>query len=96
MAVLEVTSDPYLDSQTQIWQQAPFPWRVKVKVVDHLVAETGIPALSLSQQLRLFDALKTPNWGLLFRFAPRELDPQNGKLIMAAIAGVSGNEGSSE
>ncbi|MFM7221575.1 MAG: hypothetical protein ACKO21_15470 [Nodosilinea sp.] len=96
MAVLEVTSDPYLDSQTQIWQQAPFPWRVKVKVVDHLDAETGIPALSLSQQMRLFDAIKTPNWGLLFRVAPRELDPQDGKLIMAAIAGVSGNEGSSE
>ncbi|MFM7530159.1 MAG: EVE domain-containing protein [Nodosilinea sp.] len=86
MAVLEVTSDPYLDRQTQIWKQAPFPWRVKVKVVDHLDAETGIPALSLSKQMRLFDAMKTPNWGLLFRVAPRELHPQDGKLIIEAIA----------
>jgi len=44
----------------------------------------------------IFDAIKTPNWGLLFRVAPRELHPQDGQLIMAEIAGVSGNEGSSE
>ena len=50
----------------------------------------------LSKQMRLFDAMKTPNWGLLFRVAPRELHPQDGKLIMAAIAGVSGDGGRSE
>jgi hypothetical protein len=50
----------------------------------------------LSKQMRLFDAMKTPNWGLLFRVAPRELHPQDGKLIMAAIAGVSGDGGKSE
>jgi hypothetical protein len=46
--------------------------------------------------MRLFDAMKTPNWGLLFRVAPRELHPQDGKLIMAAITEVSGDGGKSE
>jgi predicted RNA-binding protein len=86
MAVMEVTSDPYFDSETKIWQQSNFPCRVAVKVMDHRDAETGVPALSLSQQMRLFDHLKSPNWGLLFRTAPRELHPDDGKLIIQAIA----------
>ncbi len=86
MAVLEVTSEPYFDNSTKIWKQASFPCRVKVKVVDHLDAETGIPALSLSKQMRMFDSLKSPHWGLLFRIAPRELHASDGELLIRAIA----------
>ncbi len=86
MAVLEVTSDPYVDHETKIWQQATFPCRVKVKVIDHLDAETGVPALSLSKEMHLFDRLKSPHWGLLFRAAPKELHPQDGELIVRTIA----------
>jgi hypothetical protein len=89
MAVLEVTSDPYFDSETKIWQQATFPCRVKVAVVDHLDAETGLHPLTLSKQMRLFDNLKSPNWGLLFRAAPRELHPSDGELLRKAIAEAS-------
>jgi hypothetical protein len=35
--------------------------------------------------MRLFDNLKTPNWGLLVRTAPRELHPEDGELIIKAI-----------
>ncbi len=86
MAVLQVTSDPYVDSSSKIWQQASFPCRVQVRVVDHLDAATGVPVLSLSSELRLFDNMKSPNWGLLFRVAPRELHPKDGQLIINAIA----------
>ncbi len=84
IAVLEVTSDPYFDT-SRIWQGALFPCRVSVKVIGRLTPEEGIPVLSLSPQMRLFDNLKTPNWGLLVRTAPRELHPEDGELIMKAI-----------
>lgn len=85
IAALEVTSEPYIDSKTQIWKQATFPHRVNVKPIASLTPDAGIPVLSLSQQLRLFDNLKSPNWGLLFRTAPRELYPEDGHLITSAI-----------
>jgi len=90
MAVLEATSQPYFDGDTKIWKQASFPRRVKVTVVDHLDAETGLPPLTLSKQMRLFDHLKSPNWGLLFRTTPRELYPSDGELLRKAI-GEKGN-----
>ncbi len=85
IAVLEVTSDPY-DELTRIWSQALFPCRVKVKTIASVSIEDGVPALSLSKDLRMFDNLKSANWGLLFRTAPRELHPSDGELITKAIA----------
>ncbi|MGB3201799.1 MAG: hypothetical protein WBA99_12910 [Nodosilinea sp.] len=41
--------------------------------------------MSVSKQIRLFDKLKTPHWGLLFRVAPRELHPKDGELLINAI-----------
>lgn len=84
IAVLEVVSEPY-DDLSRVWQQALFPCRVKVKVVASVSPESGIPALSLSKDLRMFHDLKTPNWGLLFRIAPRELHPSDGELIANAV-----------
>lgn len=84
IAVLEVTSEPY-DDLSKIWKQALFPCRVKVKVVASVSPEAGVPVLSISKDLRMFDNMKTPNWGLLFRIAPRELHPSDGELITNAI-----------
>ena len=84
IAVLEVTSEPY-DDLSRIWKQALFPCRVKVKIVASVPPDAGIPALSLSKDLRMFDNMKTPNWGLLFRIAPRELHLSDGELIAKAI-----------
>ena len=84
IAVLEVTSEPY-DDLERIWKQALFPCRVKVKVVARVEPEAGVPVLSISKDLRMFDNLKTPNWGLLFRTAPRELHPSDGELITNAV-----------
>ena len=86
MAVLEVTSESYFDDKTKIWKQASFPCRVNVNVINHLDAETGIHPLSLSKKMRLFNNLKSPNWGLLFRTAPRELHREDGELLIKAIA----------
>lgn len=86
LAAMEVTSDPYFDTETQIWQQATFPCRVKVHIQHSLEPAQGVPVLSLAPQLKLFDNLKSPtHWGLLFRSAPRELPPQDGQIIVQAI-----------
>lgn len=84
IAILEVVDEPY-DDLTRIWQQTLFPCRVKVRMVTSVDIEAGVPALSLSKQLRMFDNLKTPHWGLLFRIAPKELDPEDGEVITKAI-----------
>ena len=54
VATLEVVSEAYFDTETQIWKQAVFPCRLKVKAVDTLSPEQGIPVLSLAPQLKLF------------------------------------------
>ncbi|MEP0914221.1 EVE domain-containing protein [Leptolyngbya sp. GB1-A1] len=87
-AVLEATSEPY-DDLARIWKQALFPCRVKVKAVVEVKPETGIPALSISKDLRMFDNMKTPNWGLLFRLAPRELHRSDGEFIFNALKNVT-------
>lgn len=88
IAVLEVTSEPY-DDLSRIWEQALFPCRVEVKIVASIPPEAGVPVLSISKDLRMFDYMKTPNWGLLFRVAPRELHPSDGELIINAVRQAS-------
>ncbi|MEL7223819.1 MAG: EVE domain-containing protein [Cyanobacteria bacterium J06576_12] len=86
IASMEVTSDPYFDTETRIWTQATFPCRVKVKLQFQLDPAQGIPVLDLAPKLKLFDNLKSPtHWGLLFRTAPRELSSEDGQLIIQAI-----------
>ena len=55
VAVMEVTSDAYFDTENQIWQQALFPCRLKVQVQHKLEPDQGIPVLSLAPQLKMFD-----------------------------------------
>lgn len=86
IAALEVTSEPYDDIENKIWQQSLFPCRVDVKPVVQVEPDDGIHALSISEQMHLFDQLKTPQWGLLFRIAPRELHPEDGELLVKAIS----------
>lgn len=86
IAAMEVTSDPYFDTETKIWTQAPFPCRVKVNALVKLDPPQGIPVLDLAPKLKLFDNLKSPtHWGLLFRTAPRELHSKDGQLIIEAL-----------
>ncbi|MGB3297890.1 MAG: EVE domain-containing protein [Phormidesmis sp.] len=86
VATLEVVSDAYFDTDTQIWKQATFPCRIKVKSISLLDPEQGVPVLSLAPQLKLFDNLKSPaHWGLLFRTAPRKLPAEDGPVIAQAI-----------
>ena len=84
IAVLEVTSEPY-DDLAHIWKQAIFHCQVNVEVVASVEPKASVPAFSLSQGLQMFNILKTPNWGLLFRIAPRELTFPDGETIVTAI-----------
>lgn len=83
IGVLEVVSDSFLD-KSPIWKSAEFPCRVKVKVVVSLTPETAVPVLDLSSQLELFN-VKTPNWGVLFRTAPKEFKCSDGEVIVSAV-----------
>lgn len=83
--VLEVISEPYTDTEHQIWKQATFPCRVRVKLLTSLTPDMGVPALALIKELRLFDNLKSPNWGLLFKTAPRELHHEDRQLIKKTL-----------
>ncbi|MEM9121023.1 MAG: EVE domain-containing protein [Cyanobacteria bacterium P01_F01_bin.56] len=86
IAAMEVTSDPYFDTETQIWKQALFPCRLKVKIQHQLPPGDGVPVLSLAPQLKLFDNLKSPaHWGIIFRSAPREIPESDGQIIIQAI-----------
>jgi len=83
---MEATSDPYFDTDAEIWTQATFPCRVKVKLQAKLDPAEGIPVLDLAPQLKLFDNLKSPtHWGLLFGTAPRGLVLEDGQLIIQAL-----------
>lgn len=88
IAVLEVTSEPY-DELKDIWSQALFPCRVNVKTVISVPPGDGIHALSISKDLQMFENLKTPNWGLLFRTSPRLIVPTDGETICKTLAKTS-------
>lgn len=53
IGLLEITSEPFLDS-APIWKEESFPCRVKVKVVAKLTPETAIPVKEMRDQLSAF------------------------------------------
>ncbi len=85
VAVLEVTAPPFQDG-TPIWSDAEYPSRVKVRVVEALTPETGVPAQELRDQMLLFKDLKNPNkWSIFFRSSPSRLPPEDGDVLEGAI-----------
>ncbi len=77
----------FLDT-SQIWKDNSFPCRVSVKIVAELTPETAVPVLDLCSQLEFFDHLKTSNWGILFKTAPRAIKSSDGEIILDAILGA--------
>lgn len=86
VGVLEVTGDPYNDSTT-IWGEGEYPARLPVRVLEKLTLETGVPALDLRNEMHLFQSLKNPNkWSIYFRSSPGRLEPDDARILDAAIA----------
>jgi hypothetical protein len=91
IGVLEVTGQPYQDS-TRIWKSKVFPSRVPVKVVVALTPETGVPVLSMRDQLSVFQELSNPNnWSGTFRGSPTRWKNNDGELVLAAVRAAAEN-----
>ena len=81
----KTTAPPFQDG-TPIWSDAEYPSRVKVRVVEALTPETGVPAQELRDQMLLFKDLKNPNkWSIFFRSSPSRLPPEDGDVLEGAI-----------
>jgi len=92
IAVLEVLSESYFDSQTRIWEDQLFPVRFKVRVVYALDPKTAIPVHSLKDKLSIFrDAKTSRSWSGLFRGSPVQIHPQDAEAITQAIADATEN-----
>ena len=72
IGILEVVSEPFQD-KTPIWQQDPFPARVKVKMIASLTPETAVPILELRGCLSIFansDEKRKAHWTGFVRASP--------------------------
>lgn len=86
VGVLEVTSNPFVDS-TPIWGEGAFPQRVKVRPIIVLRPETGIPILDMREILSIFrDLESSPNaWTGHLRGSPTHWTPSDGEAVVAAL-----------
>ena len=91
VGILEATSGAFRDV-TPIWGASEYPARVHVRVVEQLTLETGVPALDLRDDLKLFAGLKNPNkWSIFFRSSPNRLDGADAEVIEQAILAAKAN-----
>ena len=93
IGALEVTGQPYQD-ETSIWEDDPFPCRVKVQPLVKLIPETAIPVLQLKDQLSIFQSVTTnsPNaWTGHFRGSPVKWPNPDGQAVLAALRDAEKN-----
>src|SRR5437773_5302765 len=81
IGVLEVESDPYLDT-TRIWDDDLFPCRVNVKLLMKLSLSNAVPIKELSNQLSIFRAKK---WSLYLISSPAKWQSEDGKAVLDAV-----------
>jgi predicted RNA-binding protein len=81
IAVLEVTSEPYLD-MSRIWEEDIFPCRVGVKIVASTDFANAVPIRSLKDRLSIFQA---KNWSLYLINSPRKWTASDGAIIVEAV-----------
>lgn len=91
-AILEVTGEPYLDEETGIWEEDPFPARVPVEVILSLKPEHAVPVKELGAKLSYFQNMTTPHaWTAHFRTSPRQVKSEDAQVIIAALEEAKGN-----
>jgi predicted RNA-binding protein len=85
IAVLEVVSEAFRDTST-IWKEESFPCRVKVKVIEALTPETGIPVKEMKDQLSVFQTTESAlAWTGQFRGSPTKWKASDGEAVVNAI-----------
>ncbi|HEX6368092.1 MAG TPA: hypothetical protein VF006_04105 [Longimicrobium sp.] len=86
VGVLEVTSQPFVDS-TPVWGEGAFPHGVQVRPVTLLRPETGIPILDMRGTLSIFRNLdSSPNaWTGHLRASPTKWSTGDGEAVVTAI-----------
>jgi predicted RNA-binding protein len=85
VGILEVISEPYKDT-TQIWKEDVFPSRARVKVVVKLTPVTAVPIKELSDQLSIFENVRSPGaWTGILRGSPRKWKVSDAEVVEQAI-----------
>jgi predicted RNA-binding protein len=86
IGVLEVVSEPYLDTAPSIWKDEHFPCRVNVEVIASVPVEAAIPITELSDHLSFFQNLKSPlAWTGRVRGSPTRWSDSDGEAVAAAV-----------
>ena len=89
IGVLEVESECYFDDKTQIWEDALFPVRFKVRPICTLNAKTALPIEMIMESLSQFRTLNSRKaWGGFVRGSPREFDSHDAQIIIRLIEDV--------
>lgn len=85
IGILEVVSESYFD-KTRIWRNGVFPVRFKVKVVEQLPLNSGLPVGGLKEKLSIFLTLtKQSKWGGFFINSLNEFTFEDGEFICLKI-----------
>lgn len=84
LAVLEVTSQPFMAIEPKIWSE-DFPSRVNVRVISQLTPETAVPVHELLPALSFFDPNRPHAWTGRVRGSPERWSTEDGEVIVKAI-----------
>jgi len=91
IGILEVQSRCFFDD-TPLWEDQVFPVRFKVKLLYKLEPHTAIPVKELSEELSIFQNLKSPNaWTGFFRGSPNKFKKEDGEIVTQAIINAVNN-----
>jgi predicted RNA-binding protein len=91
VAVLEVTSEPYVDHDP-IWKGEQYPLRVGVTPLVLLTPETGVPIKDLRDQLPMFiDSESRDSWRAYVRRSPYKWPSVDGEIVLRILKGESQN-----
>jgi hypothetical protein len=86
VGMLEITSDPYLDT-SRIWTGELYPCRAAVKLLIALPPENGVPMEEFRGRLSI---LRSKNWGLFLISSPSKWNTADAKVIVEALLGRKG------
>lgn len=85
IGILEAVSEGYKDD-SQIWEDAVFPCRIKVNPIITLSFETAIPIHDLKDELTIFENMSSPqSWTGWVRGSPTEWKESDGKAVVKAL-----------
>ncbi len=92
VGVLEVVSEPFEDDKQKIFSADPFPSRMKVKIIDEIDFEYGVPIKEI-KELSFFNKEDKPKhyWTSFVRSSPMKWKTADGELVLSAIKNAKEN-----